>query len=274
MYKLKRAAAIAAAAPLLLSACDKGGEDSGGAGTDYVVGFEIQGAVQQFWTGETSAENLCIDLIDPTDKVFSGGELLTLASTEVAADGSFGFTGVTTTSTIGLLMLADDCDGGDMYMGLATGIPSDTVNALDYGDVLSDQISYVVTQETVATFDADLAAAGYTGPGLEVEGAIMGWIISSADLATAGPVDCAYAVPFSAETTCYYADGDDSDGLFTTDGVPNTETRAEAGSFYTCPAATIGTYTAEDCNGSEYYEILAGSIDGLAQFVRIPQITE
>lgn len=273
MHNLKSAVVIALAAPLLLSACGKDGGDSGEPDT-YVVGFEIQGTVQHFWTGDTSADSLCIDLIDPTEKVFNGGELLTLDSTEVAADGSFGFTGVTTTSTIGLLMLADDCDGGDLYMGLATGIPSDTVNALDYGDVLADQISYVVKQETIDTFNAHLATAGYTGPGLEVEGAIMGWIISSADLASAVPVDCASTIPFSEETTCYYADTDDSDGLFTTGGVPNTETLSAAGSFYTCPAASIGTYTAEDCSGNEYYEILAGSIDGLAQFVRIPQLHE
>jgi len=255
----------------VIGCTDKAGDTAGDTDTTFVIGFEVRGTIENIEDGATTADNLCIDLIDPTSKVFEGGDLLILDSTQVTAEGTFVFTGVTTSSSVGLLMLADDCDGGDQYMGLATGIPSDTVNALDYGDVLEGQVLYFVEQEVINGYNTDLALAGYTGAGIQVDGSIMGWVIDGIELETAGPVDCAQVVPYSDETECYYADGDTSDGLFTTGGAPNTETDLSGGGFYVCTPAPIGTYTASDCNGSEYYEILGGSVDGLAQWVRIPK---
>jgi len=256
---------------LAVAGCtDKDDDTASDTDTIFIIGFEIMGSIEDIDSGATTADNLCVELIDPTSKVFEGGELLILDSTEVV-DGMFSFSGVTTSSTVGLLMLADDCDGGDQYMGLATGIPSDTVNALDYGDKLDGQVLYVATQVVVDGYNADMALAGYTGAGIHVDGSVMGWVIDGIELENAEPVDCATVEPYSDETVCYYADTDPSDGLFTTGGVPNTETLAAAESFYICTPAPIGTYTASDCNGTEYYEILGGSVDGLAQWLRIPQ---
>ena len=72
--------------------------------------------------------------------------------------------------------------------------------------------------------------------------------------------------------TCYYADTDDSDGIFTTGGAANTETSTAADAFYICPEAPIGLYSATDCTSAEYYSITGGSQPGLAQFLRIPRI--
>jgi hypothetical protein len=267
---------IAAAATLMaMAGCsgkDDSGDTGGGGGDDGggSVGYSIAGTIQNFWTGETSAEGLCIQMIDPESFVFEGGDLEYLES-DTVEDGAWQVDGLTSNSIIGLLALADDCDGGEAYMGLATGVPEEYIGELDYGDVLTDQVAYFATADVVAAINSGIAEAGYTGSGIDVEGALMGWVISSSDLATAAPVDGA-TVSGGTDVTCYYADGDDSDGLFMTGGSANTATSSAANAFYVCPAAPVSNYTASDTEGSAYYSIPGGSISGLAQFLRIPRM--
>jgi len=252
---------------------DKGDTSAGDSDGGFTLGFTIEGSVVDFWDGTVGGEGLCVTLYDPDALVFKGADLVEIDSVTADADGNFQFTEVTTIPQLGMLMMADDCDGGGAYMGLATGIPSDVIGGMDYGDVLSEQHAYFFPGDRVGTFDADLASAGYSGGSLNDVGALMGWVIDGIDEATAGPVDCATVANTSdsVDVTCYYADTDDTDGIFTTGGAANAETASAANAFYVCPEAPIGLYTATDCTGAEYYSITGGSQPGLAQFLRIPR---
>lgn len=264
---------------LLLTACSGGG-DTGGAGdggstdggsTDGGTsdggtgdsGITIAGTAADLVTGAAAAEGLCIYAADPTAAI-TGGELTIIASAETVAGGAYTLSNVSTSSQVGLLILAQDCGKGTIaVMPTATGISASSYSSLADGDTLSDVTSYVVDSTLQAGIDASLAAAGYTGS-IAKQGALLGFVFDTGGT----PLSGVTVTGTGSGTTTYYADSDSSDGLFTNASVGvNSTTDATANAMFVIPAAPIWSYTADDGGAHKFASVLAGSQPGYAVVV-------
>jgi hypothetical protein len=224
-------------------------------------GFVIKGTAVDAQTGLPSViAGLCASAVDPGPAMI-GGEPEILATAPVRADGRFAIEGVETNSSIGILMLIDDCETStDLVLSAATGIAKADYDQLGDGDVLADRTAYVVTAAYAVDIDAGLAALGddsHLG-----DGALAGYVRVLDSLA---PIDG--ATVHGNNATSYYADANDVDGLFGAAAVANTSTDAAADAFYVIPGAAIQNYTAEDGGAHTFASALAGSFPGLVVFV-------
>ena len=268
---------------MMVGCTDKGGCDTGGeevTAHNYeeldcpiYAGFDIEGNAFDVLADAdlTGAENLCVDLVDPTPVVDETGPLEYLfEDIPVADDGTFAIRKVATTSIIGLVMITDDCDSStDNWAPLGTGVPSDVVGEMDYGDVTTGHDAYVMSTANLAVIETDLATAGYSGgSGLTTDGYVMGVVIDGTDPATANNMS-GETVTFTQDETLevFYGDSDLSDGRFTTASKPNTVTDASTNVGFFIPAGPIGNYTA-DYGTDRFYEVLGGSTEGIGMFVR------
>ncbi len=270
---------------MMVGCTDKGDCDTAGVTASSVTddcfypGFDIEGNGYDFLSEATvsAPDNLCASLVDPTPVVDETGPLTYLqSSVPVGDDGTFAFRLVTTTSIIGLVMITDDCDDStDNWAALGTGIPSDTVGEMDYGDLIEGQQAYVMSNADLAVIEADLATAGYSGGnGLATDGYVMGVVIDGEDPSTASTVGGATVFSTKDDTlSVFYGDNDLSDGRFTTAGKPNTATDASTNVGFFIPAGIVSSYTADD-GANEYYEILGGSTEGIGMFIRVPRVSE
>jgi hypothetical protein len=265
---------------LLLTACsgdgDTGGTTGDGGTTDGGTtdggtsdggttdgGITITGTANDLVTGAAAAEGLCIYAADPTAAI-TGGELTIIASGITDASGAWSLSNVSTSSQVGLLMLAQDCGKGTLaVMPTATGISSSSYSGLADGDTLADVTSYVVDSTLQAGIDASLAAAQYSGS-IATEGALLGFVFDTGGT----PLSGVTVTGTGSGTTTYYADADSTDGLFTsaTTGV-NSSTDAYANAMFVIPAAPIWSYTAEDGGAHTFASVLAGSQPGYAVVV-------
>jgi hypothetical protein len=214
--------------------------------TEVVPGFIINGTAQDIQTNSPAAAGLCAFAVDPSP-VLLGGEPDILQTGAVEAGGAYSLVGVVTDSSLGILVMIDDCEGQpDTVYRSATGIASEDYENLGDGDVLTpDRIAYVLTQAYGAILAADWAAAGNTHT-LE-EGVMLG--VSN------------------AAVTTLYGDGNAADNLFQTGGVNNTATDAASGAFYVIPAAGVRNFAADDGGAHTWESRLAGSFAGFAVFV-------
>ncbi|MBN1335880.1 MAG: hypothetical protein JXB39_07970, partial [Deltaproteobacteria bacterium] len=160
-------------------------------------GFTVKGTAMNLMPPQAAHEGLCVHAADPTDAL-SGGELDILGSGTVGAGGAYEIPGIITDSTVGLLMLVQDCNDEGTVMPTATGMSASTYASLEGGDVISDYVVYSVDMGTKATFQKGLGAAGYTGD-LTQEGALLGFVLD----ATGNPVGDAM-VSGPKGTTTYY----------------------------------------------------------------------
>ena len=232
------------------------GTDSGTGGDDTsasAVHFSVSGSAANLLTGAAAAADLCVAVADPTAAI-GGGELEILGSSTVGADGSFEVDDITTTSSVGLLVLVQDCEGDAVtVLPTATGIPKDSYIDLVEGDVISDFTAYSIDGTSQTSIQASLESAGYTGD-LGTDGALVGFVFDS----SGAPIDGATVAGASSSTTYYAA----SDGSYNT-----TSTAADANAMFMIPAAPVYNYSAT-AMGYTFTNVLAGSQPGFAVVIK------
>lgn len=233
---------------------NSGGDDTSTGGDDTGAntgGFTISGTALVLGSSQPATSGLCIEIADPTPAI-SGGELTILAQSTIGDNGAFSVSGVHTSSTIGLLMLVEDCEGqGPTVMPTATGISADSYAGLGDGDTLGDEVAWSIDGATGTQMQDGLALAGYTGE-LSTDGALIGFVVDQ----NGQPIDGATVT--GGNTTTYYA---------TPTGFDTTATSAEADAMFVIPAAPIYTYTCT-ADGYEFDSLLAGSQPGYAVIVQ------
>lgn len=213
------------------------GTDGTADGTDgtEATTFNIEGNAVRFddFT-QPAAEGLCVEILDPTN-VLTGGDPVVVSETTVGAGGAFTATEVPVVS-LGLFAQVRDCDGEEATtFPSANGISSGSYSDVADGDTVSGISALTISTESAMGIQASLEAAGYTGD-ITTDGMVIGFIWDADSM----PID-------GGEMTCgsctvYYADGDPSDGLFTTGGSANTSTTVAGGSLFVVPSAQLTTY--------------------------------
>lgn len=228
------------------------------------AGFSISGTAVDLALSAPVAEGLCVNVSDPTPAI-TGGEALVLAETTTAADGSYTLENVSTTSSLGLLIVVSDCEDATEHtvMPTATGIASSSYADLGDGDNLPGMTSYSINAALEAGVDGSLTAAGYMGDAIGVAGTFVGFVFD----ADGYPLSDATVTCTTDETVLtYYQDADAADGLFTTMGAVNTGTDATVGSLFWIPGAPISNYEADHAS-STFESQLAGSSPGTAVLI-------
>lgn len=235
----------------------------------YDEGWRIEG--NAFFQDSGSSEGLagkCIDAIDPTPAL-TGGDPVILASSTICDDGSFVVAGIKENPAIGTFVVVDDCaeDGTDDLMTSATGISGSFIADLGPGDVLPDIGARVVSQDYRLTVLDELKTAGYDGIDDETFQFLGGRLID--DSPEAAPFDDYTLECGACDYDTYYADADDSDGLFTTGGEQNASTSAAADAFFMVPMANIGNYQCTDPDGNVPFTNTYGSLPGYGVFIEV-----
>jgi hypothetical protein len=217
--------------------------------------------------GVPSAGDLCVNVSDPTPAI-TGGDPLVLAETITAEDGSYLLENIETTSSLGLLVVVQDCpetDGPRTVMPTATGIASSSYSDLGDGDILDGQVSYSINATMEAGVDQSLTAAGYTGLAIGEAGTFVGFVFDDMGAPLSGATVACTGVGCDGVNT-YYQDGEAADGLFTSPTGVNTGTDAAASSLFWIPGAPISNYEAEHADYS-FESQLAGSSPGTAVLI-------
>jgi hypothetical protein len=240
--------------------------------TDYgdVEGFIIEGTAKDLEKpGEVSTAGLCVSAVDPSP-VFIGQPPDILRTATVNADGTFALVGIETDSSLGVLMLVDDCEGAaeDTVFPTASGVAVEDYASLGDGDIVEGRRdAWSISQTFRATLDADLAAAGATE--FFADGVLMGAVALADDTPIAGAVVKCVATSCT-QPAVFYADEDwDTDGIFKTGGTNNAETIAgdTARALYFSPGANIQSYSADDGGAHSFTSRTAGSFAGWAVYV-------
>ncbi len=263
------------AGSLLLLGCNGRGDDddnkdtsiSGETGTPEEGGFAISGTAFDLMANAAAdsslyPDGLCVAVGDPTPAI-SGGEMETIATGTVNSDGSYTVPDIVTTSALGLLVVIYDCDGLGSVLASATGVSADDYDGLGDGDEIIDHTAYVVSADFRDGIDASLAAAGYTGNSIEVDGTFVGFVLDM----SGNPIAGATVTASSGDVTTYYADADSTDGMFTTGASVNTATDAATNAMFIIPGAPISNYECEDGGVHSFESQLAGSQPGYAVFI-------
>jgi len=231
--------------------CDTSDADTDTDTDTDVDGFDVKGLALNLLTQQPAAEGLCVHAADPTDAL-SGGELEILASGTVGAAGAYEVTGIVTDSTVGLLMLVQDCAAEGTVMPSATGMSASTYATLEDGGVITDYKIFSLDVAARNTFQSLLGNAGYTG-NFGTEGGLLGFVFDS----TGMPVGDA-VVTGPTGTTTYYFYGK---------GFNTTGTVAAAGSLFIVPSAPVYSYTCA-ATGYTFDSLLVGSQPGYAVIVK------
>lgn len=230
--------AVAWAALLLGVACadgkDASTDSAGGDSAATEARYTINGVAITFGPDQTpAAEGLCVEAVDPS-AVLDGGEAELLSASTVGASGAYTLTDVPARA-LPTVVVVRDCDGAasTVYPTGSPVLPFGFEELTD-GQVLDDVRSASISNTTLAAFEAGLATAGYGGD-LPADGFALGAIWTPEEAPIVG-----------AQLSCggcevYYADGDPSDGPFTTGGVKNTATSGPA--IWLVPAAPPVEYS-------------------------------
>ena len=143
----------------------------------------MSGTAIDLGTLTPAAEGLCILAADPTPAL-GGGDLDVLAGGQIGADGQFTIEGVTTTSTVGLFMVIQDCDGAPevTVMPTATGVSPASYAELGDGDALDGLTMLSIDNSLTEGVDASLAGVGYAGS-IVTDGMMAGFVQDSAGAA-------------------------------------------------------------------------------------------
>jgi len=233
----------------------------GGDDTGEIKGFSINGTIEDLVTKEGPPEPsiLCAYALDPTP-VLSGGEPVVMAASQVCDNGEYSVGGLSNPPSIGMFISIADCDStAPTVMKSATGVDFDDVKDLGDGESHDDHTAYLVSIELGRTVSDSLV--DFDGDAVET-GFMSGFVLDvNEEAVDGGKLACGGCVDF------YYMDTDDSDGLFLTDGVRNTETTASAGAIFVAPAAPIFTYEAADGGVHTWEPQLFGSLPGYASFL-------
>ena len=216
------------------------GADGAGDGADgtEATTFNIEGTAVNFDNpGAPAAEGLCVEILDPTN-VLTGGDPVVVSETTVGPGGAYTATDVPVVS-LGLFAQFRDCDGdASTVFPSANGISSGTYSDVADGDTVSGLTHLVLSNPVAEGVQGSLTAAGYTGD-IVADGMIIGFLWDNARQ----PIDG--AIMTCGSCTVYYADGDPSDGLFTTGGAVNTGTAVAGGGMFAVPSAQLTTYAPE-----------------------------
>ena len=263
---------------LLWAACGGGctggdaDECSRGCADCFCPGFWIDGTAVSLPDQEPVDDaSLCVSLVDPTPVVDETGGLDYLdRDVPVSTDGSFTFELVATSSIIGLVVITHPCPDASGWAPLGTGISSDLVASLDYGDELTGVTAYALTTSERDAWQEDLDLAQVDAD-LESDGFLAGVVLDGTDPDQASPVGGATVVAEDHDVDVFYGDDDLSDGRFTTGTDLNGSTDAATLLGFLIPGAPIGTYTASD-GQHEYASILAGTTEGVSMFLRVPRM--
>ena len=238
--------------------------------TDYgdVEGFIIEGTAKDLELNVPAAEGLCVSAVDPSP-VFIGMAPDIRRTATVRADGTFALVGIETDSSLGVLMLVDDCEGAaeDTVFPTASGVAVEDYESLGDGDIVEGRRdAWSISQTFRATLDADLAAAGATA--FFADGVLMGAVAQADDTPIAGAVVKCVATS-CPQPAVFYADNDWTDGIFETGGTRNAETIAgdPARALYFAPDANIQSYSADDGGAHSFTSRTAGSFAGWAVYV-------
>lgn len=234
--------------------------------TDYsdVEGFIVEGLALDLETNAALPQGLCIHAVDP-GPVLLGLPPDFLRSAKIRADGTFALVGIETDSSLGILMLIDDCEDAaeDLYFPTATGIGKEDYTGLEDGAVIDGYVAYGITLTYRDAIDTSLATAG--AEKRIGDGALTGFIATEANLDPIGgaTVGCTS----SSCPDVFYADADASDGLFNTATTLNASTSVAGRGLYVIPGAPIITYTVDDGGAHTFPSRLAGAFPGWAVFV-------
>ncbi|MFN7142170.1 MAG: hypothetical protein ACK4YP_00215 [Myxococcota bacterium] len=187
--------------------------------------FGLTGVLVNRMSGETitAADGVCVSVLDPGPFVESGNptDALVLVTGEVADEGAYSVT-VETTSALGLVLLADDCDPEvENFAPTGTWIPPRAYQNLPAEEAaLNVPGSWVLPANYLPRLAEELATTSYTGD-LVAAGVLVG-TVRAADV----PVEGATASCESCTDTVLYPDGDPSDGRFSTGETLNAATTA------------------------------------------------
>ncbi len=225
--------------------------------TGPTTGWAISGVAMDFATSASAASGLSVSISDPTPAL-SGGELDILVSGKTTKGGVYELTGISAKPAIGAFLMVS----GSGVIASVTLIPVDDYGALGDGGALAGQTAWVVSTTLASAIEQSAAVLGYSGS-IEDDGMLLVSVVDrSGNPLSGATVSCG-----SCGAGIYYLDADSADGLFTTGRGVNASTVAAAGAYAVIPAGPIATWEAE--KGSDGGSMLAGSLPGLAVFVRI-----
>lgn len=199
-------------------------------------GFEIRAVVADAFTGEAAPPGRCVDLIDPTPTLL-GEDPAVLGSDETAGGGDVAFGGVSSDSTVGLLLVVGAC--GDVAVPTGTRVPRGAYADLGDGDVLSEVPAAALDDAMLDALQASLEAAGSERD--LADGFLLGFVVDGDGEAIEGATVSCTGCP-----SVWYLDDDGADGLFSAGGLRNTATSAAGGGAFVVPGAPVGTYLADD----------------------------
>ncbi|MFT4976071.1 MAG: hypothetical protein ACI8S6_001966 [Myxococcota bacterium] len=227
------------------------------------VGFTISGTVLDLQTQAPAPAGLCVTAIDPTPAL-TGGEPRALAAGRVCDDGAFVVPGIEDASTIATFIVVDDCEGQpDDFARIATGVVGDDYADLGDGEAVEGATVIAITNDHLATIEADLARVGFDGESLLETGFLAGPALDPSEAPLSGcVVGCNGCSP-------YYFDNEPSDGLFGADSELNGSTDAAAEGLFLIPAAGVGQYTCDDGGVHEWDSLLVGSFEGYGVFIQL-----
>ena len=241
-------------------------DDTGETGTMVDASFSLSGnTVDMVNMGPVSVDGLCMTIADPTAAI-AGGDLIVLTQTTIeAGTGAWATEAFETDSSVGLFMIASDCDGTTTEVfPTATGLSVESYaeggNAEDIGGLTSISINMMAA----GGINQSLQAAGST-MNLADNGAMAGFVFDSAGVPVGGATVCG-----SDCANTYYFDTAMNDGLFTTAGSGvNSETSAAANGSFIVPGASVYTYVVDDGGAHEWWDsLLFGAVPGLVSFVQ------
>lgn len=239
--------------------------------TTSTGGFDIVGQALTIANPTVAApEGLCVALVDPSPAILGKPAVVIAGPNKIGPDGAFSFSAVYPPSPLGLLLSIDDCnaepvdcvDGtGDTQFTAATGIQGTSYIGLGKGDVLTVG-AFSIDCTTLGGWEASTAAVpGYSGD-LSTDGFMVGFVWDTSNTPISGAtVSCADCLN---PPDVWYQDPNFADGLFTTDGVPNSATDATGASLFLIPIAPIGSYIADDGGAHTFDDQLNGSNPGSA----------
>ena len=222
-----------------------------------IISFTLEGSTFDVLTQGAAAEGLCISAINP-DPAVSGGDPITMATATLDASGNFSIAGVDAKPSFGILMSITDCAEEGTVIATATPVPAPSYADLVEGDTLSGLTAFSINVTYAGYIDGSLAAAGYSGTGIEADGALAGFIVDN----TLTPIDGATV---TGAASVYYQDADSTDGLFTTGTDVNAATVAMGGSMFFVPQAGVGAYSAS-ASGYSFPTYTLGSSPGSVVF--------
>jgi len=254
-------------------AADADADDADGTDADGSAGnsFGVAGTVlNPFAAGgpAPAAAGLCLSAADPSPALL-GSDLEILATGMTTDGGAFEITGIETVSTLGIVIVVQDCDGSDTTMyPTATGVGYESYGDLASGETVNANI-YQLTTEMVMLIDGNLEAVGH----VDVDGAPQSF--SEAGGLVSFLLDGAGAPVVNATMTCaagycpaYYNSGAGEFGFSFVGNTGDLATATGPDGLAVLPAAPITSYEGTH-DELEFDSLTLGSLPGIALFVSL-----